>query len=127
MRSNRNHRATRSIHSLSFTNALWGCIVQCPTCGSRPGVWCWQDGPTANGKRVLIHEERKFAAGRLGEIGWHTFRHAYRSWLDEAGAPMKVQQELMRHASIQTAMNVYGQAMSNSKRMGRSSKWCSSL
>ena len=25
------------------------------------------------------------------------------SWLDETGAPMKVQQELMRHASIQTS------------------------
>lgn len=36
-----------------------------------------------------------------------------RSWLDETGAPMKVQQELMRHASIQTTMNVYGQAMSS--------------
>jgi integrase len=46
----------------------------------------------------------------------HTFRHTYRSWLDETGAPMKVQQELMRHASIQTTMNVYGQAMSSSKR-----------
>jgi integrase len=52
----------------------------------------------------------------LGPIGWHTFRHTYRSWLDETGAPMKVQQELMRHASIQTTMNVYGQAMSSSKR-----------
>jgi integrase len=29
---------------------------------------------------------------------------------------MKVQQELMRHASIQTTMNVYGQAMASSKR-----------
>lgn len=47
---------------------------------------------------------------------WHTFRHTYRSWLDETGAPMKVQQELMRHASIQTTMNVYGQAMPESKR-----------
>ena len=35
---------------------------------------------------------------------------------DETGAPMKVQQELMRHASIQTTMNVYGQAMPESKR-----------
>jgi integrase len=52
----------------------------------------------------------------LGPIGWHTFRHTYRSWLDETGAPMKVQQELMRHASIQTTMNVYGQAMPSSKR-----------
>ena len=42
--------------------------------------------------------------------------HTYRSWLDETGAPMKVQQELMRHASIQTTMNVYGQAMPESKR-----------
>jgi hypothetical protein len=25
----------------------------------------------------------------LGPIGWHTFRHTYRSWLDETGAPMK--------------------------------------
>lgn len=52
----------------------------------------------------------------VGPIGWHTFRHTYRSWLDETGAPMKVQQELMRHASIQTTMNVYGQAMPASKR-----------
>jgi integrase len=36
--------------------------------------------------------------------------------LDETGAPMKVQQELMRHASIQTTMNVYEQAMPASKR-----------
>jgi hypothetical protein len=28
---------------------------------------------------------------------------------------MKVQQELMRHASIQTAMNVYGRAMTQTK------------
>jgi integrase len=34
----------------------------------------------------------------LGNIGWHTFRHTYRSWLDASGAPMGVQQKLMRHA-----------------------------
>jgi integrase len=34
-------------------------------------------------------------AGLTG-IGWHTFRHTYRTLLDETGAPMKVQQELMR-------------------------------
>ncbi len=49
-------------------------------------------------------------------IGWHTFRHSYRSWLDEIGAPMGVQKELMRHASIQTTMNIYGKAMKDSKR-----------
>jgi integrase len=96
------------------------CTVQCPTCGAKPGVWCWQEGPTANGKRVLIHEERKLTAGRFGAISGHTFRHTYRSWLDETGAPMKMQQELTRHASIQTTMNVYGQAMSSSKREANS-------
>jgi integrase len=65
-------------------------------------------------KRVAI------AAGIGAEIGWHTFRHTYRSLLDETGAPMKVQQELMRHASIETTMNVYGQAMPASKRLANS-------
>jgi integrase len=53
-------------------------------------------------------------------IGWHTFCHTYGSWLDETAAPMKVQQELMRHASIQTTMNVYGRAMTDSKRKANS-------
>ena len=92
------------------------CLVECPKCGAGSGVWCRQDRPTPNGARLPIHKERRTAAGKYSSIGWHTFRHTYRSWLDETGAPMKVQQELMRHASIQTTMNVYGQAMSSSKR-----------
>ena len=86
--------------------------MECPKCSAGPGVWC-QDGETA---RKTIHEERRASAGKYSSIGWHTFRHTYRSWLDETGAPMKVQQELMRHASIQTRMNIYGQAMASSKR-----------
>jgi integrase len=56
------------------------------------------------------------AAGIRGNIGWKTFRHSYRSWLDQTEAPVGVQRELMRHASIQTTMNVYGRAMTDSKR-----------
>lgn len=60
-------------------------------------------------------------AGLDGSIGWHTFRHTYRTWLQEAGAPMPIQKELMRHASIQTTMNVYGRAtMSEAKREANS-------
>jgi len=51
----------------------------------------------------------------IGHIGWHAFRHAFRSLLDETGAPLKVQQELMRHADTQTRMNIYGRAMEKSK------------
>jgi integrase len=52
----------------------------------------------------------------IGHIGWHTFRHTFRSLLDETGAPLKVQQELMRHTDIRTTMNIYGKAMEKSKR-----------
>ncbi len=60
------------------------------------------------------------AAEKGPEIGWHTFRHTYRSWLDASGAPLKVQQELMRHASIMTTINVYGKAMPSIKREANS-------
>lgn len=60
------------------------------------------------------------AAGLGDGIGWHTFRHSYRSWLDDTGAPTTVQKELMRHASIQTTLNIYGKAMTDSKRQAHS-------
>jgi hypothetical protein len=66
--------------------------------------------------RLPIHDERWKAAGKYGSVGWHTFRHTYRSWLDHTGAAMGVQQKLMRHAQISTTMNVYGNALMESKR-----------
>ncbi len=60
------------------------------------------------------------AAGINSKVGWKTFRHSYRSWLDQTDAPIGVQRELMRHASIQTTMNVYGRAMTDSKRQAHS-------
>ena len=57
------------------------------------------------------------AAEELGSggVGWHTFRHTYRSWLDATGAPLGVQQKLLRHAHIGTTMQ-YGNALMESKR-----------
>src|SRR5580704_10911856 len=52
----------------------------------------------------------------LGRIGWHTFRHTYRAWLDETGAPVGVQQKLMRHAHVSTTMDQYGNASALAKR-----------
>jgi integrase len=52
----------------------------------------------------------------LGRIGFHTFRHSYRAWLDETGAPVGVQQKLMRHAHISTTMDQYGNASIEAKR-----------
>ena len=71
---------------------------------------------------IQQHHIRKAGkeAGLGDGVGWHTFRHSYRSWLDDTGAPTSVQKELMRHASIQTTMNVYGKAMTDSKRQAHS-------
>jgi integrase len=96
------------------------CLMECPRCGAGPGVWCLTDGPTPNGKRLPIHEERRAAAGKYGSVGWHTFRHTYRSWLDDSGAPVGVQQKLMRHAQVSTTMNVYGNALMGAKREANS-------
>jgi integrase len=92
------------------------CLVDCPNCGAVAGEWCKTDFPVPNGKRLPLHDERWDAAGKYCSIGWHTFRHTYRSWLDETGAPMGVQQKLMRHAQISTTMNVYGNALMEAKR-----------
>ena len=63
------------------------------------------------------HIQRAAKAAKIETpVGWKTFRHSYRSWLDQTDAPIGVQRELMRHASIKTTMNVYGRAMTDSKR-----------
>jgi integrase len=76
----------------------------------------WQDGVR---KDHIQPAGLKAGLGR--NIGWHTFRHTYRTWLDSTGAPVSMQRDLMRHASIQTTMNVYGRAnMSEAKRQANS-------
>ncbi len=52
----------------------------------------------------------------IGRIGWHTFRHTYSTLLRAIGTDVKVQQELLRHADIQTTMNIYTQAVPDAKR-----------
>lgn len=70
-----------------------------------------------NGDTVAVHTERRELAkkSKLDNVGWHTFRHTYRSWLDDTGAPIGVQQKLMRHADITTTAK-YGDALMESKR-----------
>jgi integrase len=51
----------------------------------------------------------------IERLGWHTFRHSYRSILDACGAPIGVQQKLMRHAQVSTTMK-YGNAYMTEKR-----------
>ena len=61
---------------------------------------------------ILVPAGRELGIERLG---WHTFRHSYRSMLDACGAPIGVQQKLMRHAQVSTTMR-YGNAYMTEKR-----------
>ena len=74
--------------------------MNCPKCGAVAGEWCRTDFPVPNGKRLPLHDKRWDAAGKFSSVGWHTFRHTYRLWPDDTGAPMGVQQKLMRHAGF---------------------------
>lgn len=56
------------------------------------------------------------AAGIHKHIGWHTFRHSVSTVLGEAGEPIKVVSELLRHANIRTTLDLYQQAGADAKR-----------
>ena len=99
------------------------CLVPCPVCKAAPGTACTM---VLEGKgslpKIPVHDERRGLATKkkFGSIGWHTFRHNYRLWLDETGAPLGVQQKLMRHADIRTTMNQYGDSAMPAKRKANS-------
>lgn len=91
----------------------------------RQAVYVRQDDyifPGNNGKPrwhgIMLTDHIKPAAARagIGKVGWHTFRHTFSSILHQAGTNMAVQKELLRHADIQTTMNIYTQAVSTAKR-----------
>jgi hypothetical protein len=50
----------------------------------------------------------------------HTFRHTYATLLKGNGEDVKVVQELMRHANISVTLNIFAQAITQSKRDAQS-------
>ena len=76
------------------------------------------NGGRPQGQQNILQRHLRPAASRagIGKIGWHTFRHSYSTMLRGAGADIKVQQELLRHSTIQSMMNTYTQAVSEQKR-----------
>jgi integrase len=77
---------------------------------NRDGRPRWQES--------ILHRQLKPAAMRagLGRIGWHTFRHSYSTLLRAAHVDLKVQQELLRHSTIQSTVNIYTRAVPKEKR-----------
>ena len=56
------------------------------------------------------------AALKLPRATWLTFRRTYSSWAHDKGVPDKITAELMGHANVYTTLNVYTQAVTDSKK-----------
>ncbi len=55
------------------------------------------------------------SVGIQKRFGWHTFRHTYSTLLRSVGTEFKVMQELLRHSSLRSTLDVYTQAISPAK------------
>lgn len=67
---------------------------------------------------TILTRYLKPAAEKLGisRLGWHTFRHSYKSWMAESKVGSATMKDLMRHADISTTMNVYGRTLTPEMR-----------
>jgi integrase len=52
----------------------------------------------------------------LGRLTWHQFRHIHSSLLNDLRVPVKIAQEQLGHASIQTTLNIYTHVVDASHR-----------
>jgi len=69
--------------------------------------------------QVILRQFIRPAAQELGiqkRFGWHTFRHTYSTLLRSVGTEFKVMQELMRHSSLRSTMDIDTQAVTPAKR-----------
>jgi hypothetical protein len=68
--------------------------------------------------QAILRKYIRPAAQKVGirkQFGWHTFRHTYSTLLRSVGTEFKVMQELLRHSSFRSTLDVYTQAISPAK------------
>ena len=68
--------------------------------------------------QAILRKYLRPVAQRLGIqkcIGWHTFRHTYSTLLRSVGTEFKVMQELLRHSTLRSTLDVYTQAITPAK------------
>jgi integrase len=70
------------------------------------------------GQAILRRYIRPMArnVGIQKQFGWHTFRHTYSTLLRSVGTEFKVMQELLRHSTLRSTLDVYTQAITPAKR-----------
>jgi integrase len=84
--------------------------------------WSWVFASAKTGSpysdSTILKNYIKPAALKLGisHLGWHTFRHSYKSWLVSANTNPAQIKDLMRHEVIDTTMNVYGKTLTAEMR-----------
>ena len=64
-------------------------------------------------------------AERIGiekRIGWQTFRHTYSTLLRSVGTEFKVMQELLRHSSLRSTIDIYTQAVTPAKHAAQAAE-----
>ena len=68
--------------------------------------------------QAILRKYIRPVAQRVGiqkPFGWHTFRHTFSTLLRSVGTEFKVMQELLRHSSLRSRLDVYTQAISPAK------------
>jgi integrase len=69
--------------------------------------------------QAILRKYLRPAARELGiekRFGWHTFRHTYSTLLRSVGTEFKVMQELLRHSTMRSTLDVYTQAITSAKQ-----------
>jgi integrase len=69
--------------------------------------------------QAILQKYLRPAALELGiekRFGWHTFRHTYSTLLRSVGTEFKVMQELLRHSTLRSTLDVYTQAITPAKQ-----------
>jgi integrase len=68
--------------------------------------------------QAILRKYVRPAAQRVGiqkRFGWYTFRHSYSTLLRSVGTEFKVMQELLRHSSLRSTLDIYTQAVTPAK------------
>jgi integrase len=82
---------------------------------SREYAWVFASPKTGSpySDSTVLSKYLKPAAKSVGidGLGWHTLRHSYKSWMAAAKISPAQMKDLMRHADIETTMNVYGRTL----------------
>ena len=80
----------------------------------------WHKGKKPLSPDSILEKSIRPALAKQGivgkRIGWHSFRHSLATNLRSLGVDIKVAQELMRHASCRTTLDVYTRAVDQQKR-----------